>query len=144
MPGQSDAFRAEELYDDVIPCIQELHAAGYRIGVAGNHHKEFIKPLHKMNLSLEFLGSSDEWGVEKPSPRFFVRIAEVSGVAPAEIAYVGDRIDNDILPAKAAGMVGVFLRRGPWSLIQARRPEADQADVRIDSLLELSLALQRR
>jgi FMN phosphatase YigB (HAD superfamily) len=32
---------------------------------------------------------------------------------PAErIAYVGDRLDNDLIPAKAAGMRTVFIRRG--------------------------------
>jgi phosphoglycolate phosphatase-like HAD superfamily hydrolase len=65
--GQTDSFRPEKLYDDVIPCFQELHAVGYRIGVAGNHHREFVKPLQNINLPLDFLGSSDEWGVEKPS-----------------------------------------------------------------------------
>ena len=86
--GQSDAFRPEELYDDVIPCFQQLHAAGYRIGVAGNHEAEFVKSLRDINLSLDFIGSSEEWRVEKPSLGFSSRIVEVSGVAPGEIAHV--------------------------------------------------------
>jgi hypothetical protein len=53
-------------------------------------------------------------------------------------------VDNDILPAKLAGMVTVFLRRGPWGVIHARRPEAAQADIRIDSLAELRDALEAR
>ena len=32
---------------------------------------------------------------------------------PSEIAYVGDRVDFDVLPAAAAGMFTVHLRRGP-------------------------------
>jgi FMN phosphatase YigB (HAD superfamily) len=61
-----------------------------------------------MNLPLDFIGSSEKWGVEKPSPEFFGRIVQISGVRAGEIAYVGDRLDNDVLPAKAAGMVSVF------------------------------------
>jgi len=142
--GRSDAFRLEELYPDVEPCLEGLRAAGYRIGVAGNHFADFTEVLRKMNAPLDFIGSSEEWGGEKPSPEFFARIVQVSGVKPREIAYVGDRLDNDVLPAKAAGMISVFLPRGPWGLIHARRPEAAEADIRIDSLCELQGALEKR
>jgi FMN phosphatase YigB (HAD superfamily) len=57
--------------------------------------------------------------------------------SPERIAYVGDRLDNDVLPARAAGMVAVHVRRGPWGYLHARRPEAAQAHLRIDSLDEL-------
>jgi FMN phosphatase YigB (HAD superfamily) len=53
---------------------------------------------------------------------------------PAErIAYVGDRVDNDVGPAVAYGMVGVHIRRGPWGYLQTPPDEA----VRITSLDEL-------
>jgi len=142
--GQSDAFRPEDLYADVIPCLEELRAAGYRLGVAGNHFAEFAETLRLMKLPLDFIGSSEEWRVEKPSPEFFARIVQISRVTPREIAYVGDRVDNDVLPAKAAGMVSVFLRRGPWGLIHAGRPEVQQADIQVDSLAELGGALDKR
>lgn len=63
------------------------------------------------------------------------------GLRGREIAYVGDRIDNDVLPAKRAGMTGVFLRRGMWADVQRHWPEAVQADIVIDSLAELPDAL---
>ena len=135
--GKSDAFHPGELYPDVIPCLKKLRTAGYRTGVAGNHFADFANTLRQMNAPLDFVGSSEEWAAEKPSPEFFAHIVRLSSVLPAEIAYVGDRLDNDILPAKAAGMVSVFLPRGPWGLIHSRRPEAAQADMRIDSLAEL-------
>ena len=53
------------------------------------------------------------------------------------IAYVGDRLDNDVLPSLAAGMTSVFLRRGPWGWMHAERPEIEQAHIRLDSLLDL-------
>jgi phosphoglycolate phosphatase-like HAD superfamily hydrolase len=31
--GHSDAFRPEELYPDVVPCLTELRSAGYRTGL---------------------------------------------------------------------------------------------------------------
>jgi FMN phosphatase YigB (HAD superfamily) len=50
---------------------------------------------------------------------------------------VGDRLDNNIRPALAAGMVTVFLRRGPWGYIHASHPDVAQAHIRIESLDEL-------
>lgn len=134
---QSLAFRPEELYADVLPCLKKLRSAGYRTGVAGNQFADSADTLRKMNAPLDFIGSSEEWGVEKPSLEFFARIVQTAGVLPAEIAYVGDRVDNDVLPSKAAGMVSVFLPRGPWGRIHSLNPAAAQADIRINSLAEL-------
>ena len=141
--GKSDSFRSEEFYPDVIPCLQDLRKAGYRIGVAGNHFADFTATLQTMNVPIDFVGSSEEWGVEKPSQEFFAHVVQAAGVKAREIAYVGDRVDNDVLPTKAAGMVSVFLRRGPWGFIHARWPESEQADIRIDSLYDLQSALQK-
>src|SRR5438046_2419194 len=54
------------------------------------------------------------------------------------IAYVGDRLDNDVLPAVEAGMFGVFIRRGPWGVLHSLRPEVERASARIESLDELA------
>jgi FMN phosphatase YigB (HAD superfamily) len=75
--------------------------------------------------------------VQKPSPEFFARLAEDVGRPNAEIAYVGDRVDNDVEPALAAGMVAVHVRRGPWGHLQEPPPRA----IRIRSLDELPEAL---
>jgi hypothetical protein len=64
------------------------------------------------------------------------------GVACQQIAYVGDRLDNDVRPALAAGMVAVFLRRGPWGYIHARHPDTQRAALTIDSLEELPQFLE--
>jgi phosphoglycolate phosphatase-like HAD superfamily hydrolase len=53
------------------------------------------------------------------------------------IAYVGDRIDNDVRPAAAAGMRAIFIRRGPWAFLQAADGPPPEAAATIDSLLEL-------
>ena len=70
--------------------------------------------LGRLGLPVDFIASSARWGVEKPSPAFFDRVSAEVGLRPEQVAYVGDRLDNDVLPAKAAGMFAVFVRRGPW------------------------------
>jgi FMN phosphatase YigB (HAD superfamily) len=94
------------------------------------------------SLPVDRHATSDGWEIAKPDPAFFARVGSELGVAADRIAYVGDRIDNDIVPAKAAGMAAVHIRRGPWGFIQSGWPEAALADARIDSLLELPGALR--
>jgi FMN phosphatase YigB (HAD superfamily) len=59
-------------------------------------------------------------------------------VGGREIIYVGDRIDNDLKPAKASGMRTAFIRRGPWGAILERHPDLPEtADWQMTSLAEL-------
>ncbi len=82
------------------------------------------------------------WGRRKPSPELFARVVQAAGLPPEQIAYVGDRLDNDVLPAADAGMTSVFLRRGPWAHLQASRPELARARLRLDPLVALPEALR--
>ena len=73
----------------------------------------------------------------KPSPAFFERIAAELGLPPEAIAYVGDRIDNDVEPAAAAGMCAIFVRRGPWAWITCPAGSPAAATHTVESLAEL-------
>jgi FMN phosphatase YigB (HAD superfamily) len=141
--GRSYVLSSADLYPDAVECLRSLKAYGYVVGVAGNQPPEVSERLvRSLGLDLDVVASSAAWGVEKPDPAFFTRLAAEAGLPAAEIAYVGDRVDNDVLPAKAAGMTAVFLRRGPWGYVHARWPEAAAADLRVDSLAELPAALR--
>ena len=121
--------------------MRALQDAGYRIGVAGNQPAAAEAALRDIDLRLDLIGSSASWGVAKPDRRFFERIADELGLAPGEIAYVGDRVDNDVRPAAAAGMQAIFVRRGPWAWIQAPRDDPPEAVLTVNSLAELPAAL---
>jgi FMN phosphatase YigB (HAD superfamily) len=141
-PDAVDAvvFGRGELYPDAVACLAHLHADGYFVGVAGNHTEEVARWIRDEGLPVDIVGSSAEWGVEKPSPAFFERIVAEAGCEPGEVAYVGDRVDNDVIPATEAGLVAVHIRRGPWGWLQ---DGAERAAVRVDSLSELPEALDR-
>jgi HAD superfamily hydrolase (TIGR01509 family) len=123
-------WTADELYPDALPCLASLRARGLLVAAVGNTPASAEDDLRP---HVDFVGSSARWGVEKPSPAFFARIVEEAGVPPEQIAYVGDRVDNDVAPALAAGMVAVHVRRGPWGHLHEPPPEA----LRIRSLAEL-------
>ena len=123
-------FESVDFYPDALPCLADLRARGLRVGVVGNTPEAFEDVIRE---HADFVGSSARWGVEKPAPEFFERLLGEAGCAPAEAAYVGDRVDNDIEPALRAGMVAVHIRRGPWGYLH----EPPSGALRAKSLAEV-------
>ena len=127
-------FRADDVYDDVTPALTALRAQGRRVVLAGNQPARRAAQLAALALPVDEVLVSDELGVEKPDPAFFATVLERLGVEdPARVLYVGDRVDNDVLPAADAGMAVCWLVRGPWGQLQ-ELPE--DADVTPDLVLE--------
>lgn len=141
--GTAYAFRREDLYPDAAPCLSILRKLGYFIVIAGNQPREALEGLLALRLETDLATTSAHLGVEKPALAFFEALVSLSGFRADEIAYVGDRVDNDILPAQAAGLTGVFIERGPWGRAHAKRGDAVRADIRVNTLMEISVALEQ-
>ena len=120
----------EDFYPDALQSLRDLRARGIRVGAVGNTSASAEEMLRE---HVDLAGSSARWGIEKPAPAFFERMVSEFGVDAHEIAYVGDRVDNDIEPALAAGMVAVHVRRGPWGHLH----EPPAGALRVASLGEL-------
>ena len=140
-PAAADdvVFGRGELYPDAVACLARMKADGLFVGVAGNNTEQIARWVRDEELPVDVVGSSADWGVEKPSPAFFERIVAEAGRPAGQIAYVGDRVDNDVEPANRAGLVSVHVLRGPWAYLQRG---ADAARIRIRSLSELAEALR--
>jgi FMN phosphatase YigB (HAD superfamily) len=141
--GPPPPYERGDLYPDAVPCVRRLQEAGYTVALVGNQPARTEDFLRTCGLDVDLVASSEGWGVAKPDPAFYERVAEWLGLEPAQIAYVGDRVDNDVVPVRTAGMTAVFIRRGPWGYVHAHWPEAAEAHVRIESLDELPAALER-
>jgi HAD superfamily hydrolase (TIGR01549 family) len=135
--GDYEPVSLDDLYPDAIECLQALAAYGYRLGVAANQPSATAGVMARLPVRFDVNGMSDTWGLHKPDPAFFARIAEELSLSPEAIAYVGDRVDNDVRPAAAAGMLAVFVRRGPWGWIHAAGEDPPEADLAVNSLAEL-------
>jgi FMN phosphatase YigB (HAD superfamily) len=139
--GPGAWIEESDLYADAAPCLRELGERGYLVGIAANQPEGAVESLAALGVRADFVGSSADWGVWKPSPLFFRHIADAARCPPERIAYVGDRVDNDVVPAATAGMVPILVRRGPWGYLHSERPEASIARIRVDSLAEIAVAL---
>ncbi|MGC0334898.1 HAD superfamily hydrolase (TIGR01549 family) [Streptomyces sp. SAI-170] len=138
--GIPETFTEADLYPDVRDTLAMLGADGLWLGIAGNQTVRAGKILRALfSNDVDLIGTSDDWGASKPDPAFFRRVAEVVPAEVNEMLYVGDRVDNDIRPAAAAGMHTALVHRGPWATIQWNTEEAHKLPTfRIESLLELS------
>jgi FMN phosphatase YigB (HAD superfamily) len=125
----SFVFAERDLHPDALPCLTALRARGLRLGAAGNMyvvHEDFLRP------HVDFVGSSERWGVEKPDLGFFGHVVEEAGAPAEEILYVGDRVDKDVVPSLAAGLHAVRIRRGEHAHV-----ESPAGTITIGSLDEL-------
>lgn len=142
--GHPESFDETDLYPDVRPTLTKLRADGLWLGIAGNQTVRSGRILRELFASdVDVIGTSDDWGASKPDPAFFERVSEAVPHAPGEILYVGDRMDNDITPARTAGMATALIRRGPWATIQWDTDKARRLPtLRINSLAELPNSIE--
>jgi N-acetyl-D-muramate 6-phosphate phosphatase len=141
--GAGERYGEEDLYPDVRPALSSLRKMGMWVGIAGNQTARAGQILRGLNLPADLLATSGEWGVAKPDPAFFARVIGAAPAGPHETVYVGDHRDNDLVPAKAAGLRAAFVRRGPWGHLWADDPVVcTLADWRIGSLTELPSLIQ--
>ena len=127
------------LYGDAIPTLERLRDR-YRLGIIANQPGEVRSALSRDGLDafFEVWGVSDELGVGKPDPALFEMSVRRTGVEPSSSAMVGDRLDYDVRPAKAVGMLAVWILRGeaPDEPSPEQLAEADAAIHILDELPE--------
>lgn len=135
--GRGEWLDETDLYPDVRSALGALRESGVRIVLAGNQSLRAGELLRGLELPVDAVATSSQWGVVKPDPEFFRRVLELGGAAPGRTVYVGDYPALDIRPAKAAGLRAAHIRRGPWGCLWADTADAAMADWRIDSLDQL-------
>lgn len=133
-------YSLDDLYPDALACLERTRASGIVVGLAGNQNARLEAWARAAELPVDVVTGSASLGVRKPDRAFFRALVELAAVEPQEVAYVGDRADNDVTPALEAGLVAVHLRRGPWGRLQ---PTPSGAIV-VESLDELPDALASR
>ena len=133
----------ERPYPAAAEVLAALHGRGYHIGVIANQAAGTAERLRAWGLltHIDLVVASAEEGVAKPDPAIFRIALERAGCEPGEAVMIGDRLDNDVAPAKAVGMRTIWLPQGP-AVWQSVRRAAECPDRRVKSLQELLEVLQ--
>ncbi len=127
----------EVLYSETEECLRKL-SKKYNIGVIANQSLGTEKRLKEFGILqyIDLVIASAEEGVAKPDKRIFEIALNRARCKPQQAVMIGDRIDNDIVPAKALGMKTIWIKQGfgkYWKISSER----EQADHEVDNLSEV-------
>jgi HAD superfamily hydrolase (TIGR01509 family) len=111
-----------ELRPGIKDVLKALRSRGLKLGLAANQPGRVLATLESHGVAEYFTsqGISGVYGFRKPDVRLFLRVCHDLDVMPSECIMVGDRIDNDIAPAKLLGMQTVLIRTGRHTTQQPR------------------------
>ena len=126
-----------QLFDDVVPCLEWLRAAGLTLAAVTNasgvHQRRKIADLGLAPF-FDHVAIAGELGVAKPDPVMFHTVCLGMGCAPAQAVHVGDKLDTDAIGARDAGLGAVWLDRDG---IGERAPEGVHTVTGLAELPEL-------
>lgn len=130
----------EEPYGNAKLVLQNLHKH-LKIGIIANQTAGTVDRLKEFGL-MEFIDlvlSSAEEGLEKPDIKFYERALLYAGCKASEAVMIGDRLDNDIYPAKRIGMTTVWIKQGfgGKQIPKSKSYEADYVIYNLEELLQL-------
>lgn len=127
----------EILYGDASKCLAVL-SSRYKIGIIANQSlgtKERLEQ-HGVLQYIDLVIASAEEGVAKPDKKIFEIALEKGNCKPDNAVMVGDRIDNDIIPAKLLGMHTIWIKQGfgqYWNITE----DVEKADYVVHSLMDI-------
>ena len=121
VPWNSDD---EFVYPETENCLGEL-SKHYRIGIIANQNLGSEERLEKLGLlkHIDLVIASAEESVAKPDLRIFQIALARADCKPEEAVMVGDRLDNDIIPANKIGMTTVWIKQGFGSYAEPKTVE---------------------
>lgn len=127
----------EELYPDV-PEMLETLSRKFRLGIIANQSEGTEKRLSEWGIRGHFsiVLASAELGLSKPDSRIFSSAISLAGCTPEGVLMVGDRLDNDIGPAKSRGCLTMRVLQGFSRFQTPRRPD-EIPDITIPGIHEI-------
>jgi len=127
----------EELYKEA-PAVIKALAEKYELGVIANQLDGLKERLEAFSLLEHFKYIISSWDVKvmKPDIRIFEYALDKANCKPQNACMIGDRLDNDILPAKSLGMKTVWIKQG-FGALQKPLSESEEPDFTINKLSEL-------
>ncbi len=124
----------EKLYPSAYNVLSGLYGK-YKLGIIANQTPGTQERLDDWGIGRYFdvVVASAEAGVAKPDPGIFTMALQKAKCEPCDAIMVGDRLDNDIVPAKKLGMKTVWVRQG-YAIYQTIDDESKKPDHIVDSI----------
>lgn len=128
---------SEFLYPDVKE-ILSLLSKKYKLGIIANQVAGTQERINNWGIGKYFdvVVSSTEAGFAKPDLKIFQIAFAQAHCNPNHAVMIGDRLDNDITPAKKLGMKTVWVRQG-FAKYQSVHNKSDKPDYIIENISEI-------
>lgn len=127
----------ERLYPKAKEILENL-SFKYKLGIIANQVAGTQERLNNWDIGKYFdvIVASAEAGCAKPDLKIFNLALEQAKCKPENTVMIGDRLDNDILPAKKLGMKTVWVRQG-FAKYRTVHNESENPDYVINSISEI-------
>ena len=127
----------EKVYPEAKSVLEQL-SKKYRLGIIANQADGLVARLEKEGIAHYFttIVSSFDCQASKPDLKIFEAALQKANCAPSEAVMIGDRLDNDIFPAKSIGMKTVWIKQG-FGGMQVVTEDRFEPDVQVSNLTEL-------
>ena len=141
LPKRKWYIEDEILYKDVPYCLEILNKK-YRIGVIANQSLGTKSRLEKWGIMkyIDLVIASAEEGVSKPNPKIFEIALQRAKCVANKAIMIGDRIDNDIMPAKKMGMRTIWIKQGFGGYWQITGDD-EKPDYIVENIIEICSCL---
>ena len=100
-----------ELFEDVLPVLEELRAARVKIGLVSNGIRDLTVFVTHHRLEVDAIVDSRSHGRVKPHPTIFEAALAELGVRPSAAVMVGDSLEEDVEGARGLGMRAILVDR---------------------------------
>lgn len=132
----------EILYQDTARSL-ELLSTKFKIGIIANQSLGTKERLEKNGILqyIDLVIASAEEGISKPDRKIFEIALQRSDCKPSQAVMIGDRIDNDIVPAKLLGMHTIWMKQGfgqYWN-VQGENEKPDYVVSNINEICDVLL-----
>lgn len=127
----------ETLYEDALYVLEKL-SKRFKLGIIANQSSGLSERLRNWAIDKYFTAvvSSADYEFSKPDKRLFGAALEKCGCSAHKAVMVGDRLDNDILPANELGFTTVRIKQG-FAKNQTAASENYIPKYEIDNLTQL-------
>lgn len=119
-------------------------SGNFKIGLAGMYGHVILDLLGQHGILDCFTNqfTQDDFPISKPDPRYLEMIAHSLEVETKQCVMVGDRLDNDVIPAKMLGMKTILIRTGLHRNQQPRIP-SEAPDIELPSVKGIADAIKK-
>jgi len=132
----TELSEAQPILPGVVDCIAGAKRRGLQLGLASSGRRDWVVGhLSRLGLEADFdcIKCLEDVSTAKPEPELYLSALSEMGVAPGQAIALEDS-PNGILAAKRAGLYCVVVPNP-----MTRHLPLDQADLRLDSLADVSL-----